>query len=35
MVEAEEVARLALFLAWDDGSYSTGAEFIIDGGMTA
>lgn len=31
--EPEEVARMALFIA-EDATYSTGAEFIIDGGAT-
>ncbi len=32
---ADEVARMALFLASDESSYSTGAEFVIDGGLNA
>ena len=31
----EEVARLALYLASDEASYSTGAVHVIDGGFTA
>src|SRR3954447_3051759 len=32
---ADEVAKLALWLASDDSAYATGAEFLLDGGMTA
>lgn len=31
----EEAAKLIVFLASDDSSFSTGAEFIIDGGVSA
>jgi 3alpha(or 20beta)-hydroxysteroid dehydrogenase len=35
MGTAEEVAGVVLFLAGDDSAYCTGAEFVVDGGVTA
>lgn len=35
VAQPEEVSSLVVFLASDESSYSTGAEFIIDGGLTA
>ena len=33
--EPEDVANMALFLASDESKFSTGSEFVVDGGYTA
>ena len=35
MGKAEGVANTVLFLASDESSCATGAEFMVDGGLTA
>jgi NAD(P)-dependent dehydrogenase (short-subunit alcohol dehydrogenase family) len=35
IAQPDDVARMILFLASDEAAFTTGAEFVIDGGMTA
>lgn len=35
VAQPEEVSNLVLYLASDESSYSTGSEFVIDGGISA
>ncbi|MEO1060721.1 MAG: glucose 1-dehydrogenase [Actinomycetota bacterium] len=35
VADADEVARVVLFLASDESGYCTGHEFVVDGGLTA
>jgi len=35
IAEPEEVANMVLYLASGEASYSTGSEFVVDGGITA
>lgn len=35
VADADEISSLVVYLASDDASYSTGAEFLIDGGLLA
>ena len=35
MAEPLEIAKLAVYLASDDSAYVVGADFLIDGGVTA
>jgi 3alpha(or 20beta)-hydroxysteroid dehydrogenase len=32
--DASEVSACVVYLASDESSYSTGAEFVVDGGLT-
>jgi len=33
VAEPDEITRMVLFVASDEASFSTGSEFIVDGGV--
>ncbi len=35
LAQPDDVARMILFLASDESAFTTGAEFVVDGGLTA
>ena len=35
IAQPQEVSNLVVYLASEDSSYSTGSEFVVDGGTTA
>jgi 3alpha(or 20beta)-hydroxysteroid dehydrogenase len=35
IAEPEEVSNLVVYLASDESSFSTGSEFVVDGGQLA
>jgi NAD(P)-dependent dehydrogenase (short-subunit alcohol dehydrogenase family) len=35
IADPSEIAKLAVYLASDDSAYVVGADFLIDGGVTA
>jgi 3alpha(or 20beta)-hydroxysteroid dehydrogenase len=35
VADPEEIANVSVFLASDESSYCTGAEFVVDGGAMA